>query len=301
LAVAAPATAQEPPAIDSQAYQEQDAATKRDRLWAEIEADPYQSLPSGGTIDAAAKLVFRHKITPSFDRNTDVRPKRRKIFHSYGATAKVRYVPVRRGIVGALAQGQPAPGDYTGVFETGAVGVARLSLGLGEHPLAPWIPGIAVKLFVDGEPSVNIHALPRDGAQTNKDFMAATHSTKLDPTPLDGLLRFASRGADPSHRKTDHVAAVEADGTLVSQPKSPFKLELRPAPQTYVSPPAWGDEDFRISLARIPEGGALYEVYAYPAEGTDDDDAQHIGDLILESPFVATAFQDERLHFRHVR
>ena len=152
---------------------------------------------------------------------------------------------------------------------------------------------------MDGKPSVNFHAIPRDGAQKSKDFMAATLDTKIDPTPLDWFLRFSSK-ADPTHRKTDHVAAVTPAGEVVAEPKSPFRLEFRPSQEIrYSSPPAWGSEDFRDSLAKIQVGSVLYEVWAVPAEGQGQP--LLIGKLRTESAFVASAFQDTRLHFNHAR
>lgn len=295
----AAAEAQGSPRIDSPAYQAQDAETKRDQLWSAIELDPYLNFPGGG-VSAASRVVWRHLVSPSFEEDTDLRPRRFKIFHTFGTTAKVRFVPTSRGAAGVVAGSSAPGGDFTGIFESGGVGIARFSLGLGAKRGVPWIPGIAVKLFVDGRPSVNIHALPRDGGQSSRDFMRAVHSTKLDPSPVDGLLRFASRGADPSHRRTDNVAAVKADGTPVAQPKSPFKLEFRPLPISYTESPDWGREDYRRSLAKIQPGTSLYAVWAVAEEGSGEPEVK-IGELVLESRFVASDLQDRRLHFLHVR
>lgn len=300
--LAVPAFGQE---LDSADYQKLDRETKRNLVWKAIESDPYpaDALPTKGVITGAMKAIWgRFTLRQTFDDTLDVRPKRHKIFHRWGTSVKVRWEPINRGMAGALLTQGMAPEEhpYTGVFKEGTVGIARLSLGLGDIKKL-WAPGIGLKLFVDGKPSVNIHAIPRDGGQPTKDFMAATLDTKINPTPLDGFLKWSTK-ADPTHRKTDHVAAVSPSGEAVEAPKSPFRLEFRPAKKIDYKggAPAWGSEDFRTSLARIPAGTVLYEIWAVPAEGKGDE-ATHIGNLRTQSEFVASEFQDRRFHFKHIR
>jgi len=296
--LAVPAFGQE---LDSPKYQELDRETKRNLVWNAIKEDPYPAdkLPTKGVITSAMKLIWgRFSLRPTFDDTLDVRPARNKTFHKWGTSVAVRWEKVNQGITGAiLTQGQ-APQDhpYTGVFKEGTVGIARLSLGLGDIKKL-WAPGIGLKLFVDGKPSVNIHAIPKDGGQPTKNFMAATLDTKINPTPLDGFLKWSTK-ADPTHRKTDHVAAVTPSGEAVENAKSPFRLEFRPGKAiNYKGTPNWGVEDFRTSLARIPAGTVIYEVWAVSSEGA----SQQIGNIRTQSAFVASDFQDRRFHFKHVR
>lgn len=284
--------------VSSEAYQRLSRKEKAELLWERISQDPYETLPTKGAVTGALRAVWgRFSLRQTFDEQGDTRPARNKIFHRQGTAVRVRYETVGTGIVGRLQAEEERSNPYTGIFAEGSVGIARLSLGLGDTKL--WAPGIGLKLFVDGKPSVNFHAIPRDGAQKSKDFMAATLDTKIDPTPLDWFLRFSSK-ADPTHRKTDHVAAVTPAGEVVAEPKSPFRLEFRPSQEIrYSSPPAWGSEDFRDSLAKIQVGSVLYEVWAVPAEGQGQP--LLIGKLRTESAFVASAFQDTRLHFNHAR
>lgn len=296
--LAVPAFGQE---LDSPQYQELDREAKRALVWEAIKKDPYPAdkLPTKGVITSALKLVWgRFSLRPTFDDTLDVRPARNKTFHKWGTSVAVRWEPVQQGITGALlTQANAADHPYTGVFKEGTVGIARLSLGLGNIKKL-WAPGIGLKLFVDGKPSVNIHAIPKDGGQPTQNFMAATLDTKINPTPLDGFLKWSTK-ADPTHRKTDHVAAVTAEGEAVENPKSPFRLEFRPNQKIdYRGTPDWGVEDFRTSLARIPAGTVIYEVWAVGAEG---EEAKHIGNIRTESEFVASDFQDRRFHFKHVR
>ncbi|MBL4845374.1 MAG: hypothetical protein JKY65_07610 [Planctomycetes bacterium] len=288
--------------LDSADYQKLDRAQKRNLLWKAItEGDPYdmEKLPTKGAITGALRLIWgKFSLRSTFDDDLDIRPKRFKVFHRWGTAVKVRWEVAQPGIVGGLLGTQPARHPYTGVFKDGTVGIARLSLGLGDVKKL-WAPGIGVKLFVDGQPSVNILAIPRAGAQPTKNFMAPNLDTKIDPTPLDGFLKWAAK-ADPTHRKTDNVAAINAKGEAVANPKSPFRLEFRPGTSIqYSGTPHWGFEDFRVSLQRIPAGTVLYEVWAV------SDDAHvkpvKIARLRTESAFAATKFQDRELHFKHVR
>lgn len=304
-ALAQPAEVRSPPVkIDSAAYQALSGAAKRDLLWAAIEQGgryAKHDLPTGGAVRGALKAVWgRFTLRTTFTDDADVRRKRRKTFHRWGTSVAVRYEAVRSGLAGRICTPAPFDNPYTGVFESGAPGIARLSLGLGDVA-SLWAPGIGLKLFVDGKPSVNVHAIPRAGKQESKNFMAATLDTKIDATPLDGFLKFAG-DADPTHRRTDHVAAVTASGAAVAEPKSPFRIEFRPGQAiSYSSPPRWGSEDFRASLAKIEAGSVLYEVWAVPSADTTPDGASHIGNIRTESGFVASAFQDRRLHFQHVK
>ena len=263
--LAVPAFGQE---LDSPSYQELDRTAKRNLVWKAIQADPYpvDKLPTKGVLKSAFKLIWgRFSLRPTFDETLDVRPARNKTFHKWGTSVAVRWETINQGITGAILTQGSAQEDhpYTGVFKDGTVGIARLSLGLGDIKKL-WAPGIGLKLFVDGKPSVNIHAIPKDGGQPTKNFMAATLDTKINPTPLDGFLKWSTK-ADPTHRKTDHVAAVSANGEAVAEPKSPFRLEFRPGKAIdYRGTPAWGVEDFRTSLARIPAGTVIYEVWAVP-------------------------------------
>lgn len=292
-------TAYADPEIGTPEFQAQSAETKRDAVWTQIAAEPYTGdLPTKGVIGAAAKLIWsRLTLKPTFDDQGDVRPDRSKTFHRWGTAVKVRFVPEREGMAQRLPGAEAANvGGYTGVFATGAVGIARLSLGLGNLD-ALWAPGIGLKLFVDGKPSVNVHAIPRDGAQKSKDFLAPALSSEIDPTPLDGFLKFSSK-ANPNLRTVKHLAMVEADGTAVAEPKAPHHVAFRaPAGIAFSAPPAWGQEDFRTSLAKIPAGTTLYEVWAYDATGTEG--GTKIGTLVTESAFVASSFEDRRLHFHH--
>lgn len=330
-----PAAAQDAPELGTPEYQTQDAEAKRDTLWEAIAADPYEAdaLPTGGVITGALKLIgAKFSLRPTFDDRDDVRDERGKTFHRWGTTAKVRFVPNAQGMAQTLMGGRADDG-YTGVFATGAVGIARLSLGLGDVLYAP---GIGLKLFVDGQPSVNVHAIPRDGGQDCHDFLKPSLSSEIDPTPLDGFLKWASK-ANPGLRTVLPLAMVEADGTAVESPRAPHHIEFRPAVArthdhaaeaearavqveavrrsftpispgmvfaqmeavraTEKAPYSCERTDFRETLAAIPAGTTLYEVWALDATGTEG--ARQIGTLVTESGFVASAFQDRRLHFHH--
>src|SRR5258708_13492813 len=99
-------------------------------------------------------MLNRGRLRRAFDVEDRGRPPRIKLFHAFGAVAKVSF--------------EPEPGHpYTGLFATGGPALARLSLALDA---GNYSPSAAFKLFVDGKPCEHIlldQALDR---QTSRDF-----------------------------------------------------------------------------------------------------------------------------------
>jgi hypothetical protein len=312
-----------PPApIDSQSlralppsdpgYQEQSAATKQRALWKEIAAQPYKELPDldsagiGGGVGFIGKLrnflrVFNlAALSTTFDRTGDVRPPRDKLFHPFGSAAMVRFEPV------------PGSG-YTGLFASGAPGIARLSLAT--PPKGGFVPGLALKLLVDGRPSQNIEAIHGLEGEAEPRFFGPTLSNVIAP-PKALFVRFlawvTSLVADPFRRPVDHFATVDASGRQVSAPHAPRKLEFRPSAEVQAmtanasspgpeSPYRQAPEsagDFRAGFEAISPGTVIYEVYA---RSSDESPAMLIGRLRTTSSFVASDFEDRALFFNHPR
>ncbi len=261
-------------------------AAQRDAVWREAAALPYSALPRLGSRgvgehlwDTLSALRLR-LLDRTFSEASDVRAPRTKIFHPFGTVATVRY---------EARSGHP----FTGLFATGAEGLARLSLATDDET---YIPGIAMKLFVQGRPSVNVHAIPSFEPQTSRDFFARSPSNEIPPptaTPIKLFSKLAARIADPLRRPVDHLAAVGPDGAAVAQPRAPRRIHFRPAEVHF---PADSTADFRDLLATVPVGTIIYAVYAETPDGE-----VHIGDVRTLSPFVASEWGDRVLHFKHER
>lgn len=274
--------------IEGPAYQAESATTKRDRLWRAISETPYATLPplegqgitSKGIVDTIRILWNRALLAQAFDVAEDVRPDREKIFHPFGTAARVRFEP-------------DANTPHTGIFRSGAAGIARLSLGADDKQ---YISGIAVKLFVDGKPSVNLHAIPGLDAQESRDFFANAPSTTI-PKPTDAKFKFANlflaRVANPTKRGVSALANTDTRGNRIANPSSPEGVTFVPARGVNFSPTT--TRDFRDELGDLRPGTVIYEVYS------TETPPKRLGAIRLESSFVASAFEDRRLSFEHQR
>lgn len=265
---------------------------KQERLWREAAALPYRRLPALGSAGVGGsfgdtlrafnkKLLDRTFASPEAGESRDVREPRTKIFHPFGAVAKVAFVPA-------------AGHRYTGVLASGAPGIARLSLATDD---ATYIPGIGLKLLVDGGASLNVHAIPSFDGQNSRDFFERAPSTTIPPpsnVALKLFSRFARSIADPLSRSVAHLGARDAAGQAPLAPSAPQRLVFRPAD---VHLPSGSAADFRDQLAAVAPGSVIYRVFA---EGPTQAPV-HVGDVRTESPFVASSFGDRVLHFVHTR
>ena len=266
-------------------------AQKQEALWREVAALPHGRLPRfgsagvgealGDTFKAFNRRVLEKTFTSPSGHTADVREPRTKIFHPFGATAKVRFAP---------AAGHP----YTGLLASGAPGIARLSLATDE---SSFIPGMGLKLLVDGQPSLNVHAIPNFDGQSSRDFFLRSLCTTIpEPSslPLKLFARVARKIADPFVRRVDHLTGVDRSGRAAVSPRAPARLRFHPAGVHFATR---STADVREQLAGVPVGSVIYSVYA-------EEDGQpdvHVGDLRTESTFVSSAFSDRVLHFLHAR
>jgi len=290
-------------AVVASAGPDDSAAGQRAALWADVSAEPYEDLPDPQGLDLVASLSKSH-LRKAFDQDTDVRDDRRKTFHDSGTVALVDFVPAgAEGLSGRVDPGRAAPEPcYTGLFRSGAAGLVRLSLA---DDAGAYIPGVALKLFVDGQPSKNVLAIPDFNVQSSSDFFARSPTTLLPgPDAVEGWLRrqqirlFAAiqRRAVPEALKLslNPLAEVDRSGAPVADPCAPNQVIFRPGE---VAIPADAEGDFRELIAEHARPGAvLYRLYAKDA-GSDEE--RFLGELRLESEFVASAFGDRRLHFVH--
>lgn len=288
------------------------ASAQQEALWQRVSATPYETLPKVGSAgfqhtfkDTTAAFNKAH-LRRAFDLDQDARPDRTKTFHPFGTVAKVVFEPHQgvAGVIGRLADGTVIPAEphpYTGLFRSGGVGLVRLSLASADDP---FIPGVALKMLVDGAPSANVLAIPSFNGQDGRDFFLRTPTNVLPGTSDLGFLgkltiglfiRIQQRAVPhPLVLSLDRLASVDKSGARVEHPRAPFQIELRPAG---VHTPAADETDFRTALAaHVPAGSVIYNVF-----GRDEGASTwwYLGALRTQSGFVASAYGDRELHFVH--
>ncbi len=219
---------------------------------------------------------------------------RKKVIHPYGSVAGVEWV---------AEPGVP----YTGFFQTGGVGVARLSRTAMDGNFAP---GVSLKMLVDGQTSVNfLTGKSLDGSATNFEFFDFDLSNILpnphNPALILGQLIFKKAlwtlPSPPENELTlplHEAASIHGDGTRVANPIVPHEMVLLPTQQ---AKDAWDaapqSDDFRDRLVAIPAGTPLYRVVVRERDGM----FVSAGYLRSTSEFIASAFGDKQLFFKHQR
>lgn len=281
-------------------YQGLPAAEKQELLWRKIEASPYaaDALPDIGDAQFymhafAGGLLSVDYLRDSFLRAGDeMAPGRTKILHTYGAVARVALEP---------RSGHP----FTGIWRSGAIGLARLSVAFPDH--GKFCPGIALKFLIDGKPSVNQFAMPTLlGQAGNENAFARTYT---NPFPKDSLglplallkaifahtaESFRSESLHNNHLPFDESSSIERDGQAVAAPVVAWGMRLEPVPETQI--PAERGPDYRIKLAALAPGSLLFRVHLQAAAETP---YYHVGDLRLTGHFLASKWGDEGLFFQH--
>ncbi len=237
----------------------------------------------------------------SFTNSTDELDRGRvKMIHPYGTAAKVELV--------AAPFDRACPSDYTGMFtEESVTGLARLGWAASPKLLNGYIPGMAIKFFVEGQDSVNLQLIHKLDAEPDVPNFFSNPLTNVLPEPQSpvtkGLVKIFSLVADePLRLSLAHLAKVYSDGTRIDEAYAwaPYRIEFRPtdgAHDLYESElAADASADFRDIFNRYPAGTTLYEVYAYEDE---DSCASHIGSLETTSEFRAASWGDRNLQFQH--
>lgn len=256
--------------------------------------DCVDELPTGnGTFDLVIEMAksVPLRLNNAFTENEgdEVTEGRVKIFHPFGSVAKVEL--------------NVTAGEYTGMLAKGqsVLGVARLSLG---GP-GDYLPGMALKLLIDGKPSVNTHTVfSLDGQGENQNFFANAFSHKIPaPTGLATLALaqlFKLVKSDPFSLPIEHFASITPTGDVVSEADvmAPDHLIFQPTANARGLIEEDSTLDFRAELRKIPSGTVLWTVQAVRSEG---DAPQEIGTLKTTSELIASDRGDRQLFFKHVK
>jgi hypothetical protein len=282
---------------------------KRDYLFdAGIRATAHTTLPDvtlgvplflGSAIESFAHHLLRDTVTRVGD---ELETPKNKLFHTYGTTAKIRFTP------------DPAT-PYTGLFAENAPGLLRFSyagpvLGIGI------VPGLGLKLLIDGDhPSENAVMMRMlDGQSEHSVFEHPFTNLLPDPNLTNMIMRgvkerfetvvSAPHGLD---QPVENFAQIHSNGRPVAgEIRAPFRVILAPTRDARLK--SNPQIDFRVDLARnVPSGTTIYDVLGL-GEAQDDRSleiedlvprAKRIGGLTTESEFIASAYGDYRLFFKH--
>jgi hypothetical protein len=272
-------------------YQKLSAEEKRDLIWDEIckshEEEPLPQITGNSFSDVLEKFKGLFNLAPTFDYTSDELPKGRvKIIHANGVVGKVTFEPATEH-------------PFTGMYRTGAVGIARLSLATPPTNDS-YIPGMAIKFLISKHPSVNLQVMNLlEGQKENWNYFAKDFSNKI-PHPTSWTLKaieaiFELTRSPANDLPLWPLAAWTSEGRFDGIPVYPERVYFRPTSLVKELIPENSREDFRLSLLRVPHG-ALYEVY-----GDYQGQEYYIGRLMLDSYLLASHYGDKNLFFQHQR
>jgi hypothetical protein len=262
-------------------------------LWSLVSRAPYA--PDGLPRRVPGALSRLKLFSVGYNRvslehpGDELPPERKKIIHTYGSCALV-----------ALEVQQARA--YTGLFGSGAQALLRVSDADGA---AKFLPALALKVPVAGHPSVNLFAMPNQHGAKTGDVFAHTYSNAL-PAASDLPMRLVARAFQKTAKALQTTrlyaqylplhepAGIRQDGTREPTPVVPDRIELRPTGALHTSKD--GQPDWRTELALLEPGTTLFDAWVAAAI---DQPAEPLGRLVLKSRFVASAYGDERLFFRH--
>jgi hypothetical protein len=273
-------------------YQSWKAAQKQDFLWnSRILKSKYDQLPPLKKIDIVA--LFLTALKTKMDLQSDEAPINwKKAIHAHGIVAKIKFIPTNNT-------------SFSGLFKGADYGLLRLSV-TGDPSDRGFAPGLAIKLFVDENPSGNFSALVSlVGQDKNYNFFANELSNIVPIAkslgPIITNLIFTRVTKYPTKLYLEDLGEINQQGQKESKADYPAQVFL--VPNSSIKFPE-SPHDFRNDLATIPTGTSLYSVYGVSQEEANSNNrqkAQVIGHIETMSEFVSSFYGDSQLFFRHQR
>lgn len=292
------------PAAPIQAISSGTACQKADAMWNDkILPSRYAQLPP---LTSPGMMGLLKLMTGSFSEQAltshgdELEPGRHKIIHAFGAEARMHFV----------VSPKARPG-YTGIFQSGApCAIARFSLA-SKPDTNTSIPGLALKIFIDGDrASVNLLMMHSVDSQVGHNYFAQEFSNILPPAvalPKRLLARgfehgaelFGAKGTNPGRLTLEHLASTLPDGERIAAPSVPYQLIFKPtAYARSLMANATAADDFRVKLAGLSVGQAIYDIHTLKA-GDPTGNTVFLGQLVLAAPIVSSRYGDETLYFQH--
>lgn len=276
-------------------YQTKKAIEKQQLIWEQIELSKYDKLPVKGVNGFDMLNLFKVKyLTKTISHQSDEMPvSRKKIIHTYGSVAKITFIP---------ADYTP---KYTGLFDCIVPGICRASVVMYDKNNLQ--PGLALKFFVDAHSSLNTVALHTiDGQGKNYNFFEYPFSNIIPPAKsvfMRNVLDFFTKAArvfnpDGNAMKVSITpfSKIRVDGKLETTPVAPKQLYFHSNSKCNSDPD--DSRDFRIKLGELPAGIKLFDVFVKKSDITDE--LLLIGEIRLDSKFIASKYGDEKLFFQHI-
>lgn len=272
-------------------YQDLTAQEKQDVLWDKItksnEEEPLPAFSGSSFSDVLAKLKGLFNLSPTFNHPRDEVPAGRvKIIHANGSVGKIAFIPTTNH-------------PFTGIYQTGGIGLARLSLATPPSD-DTFIPGMAIKILISKNASLNFHVMNLlEGQNENWNYFAKDFSNQI-PHPTTFILKAIEAifvwTRDPANvLPLWHLAGWTSEGKYHGIPVFPERIYFRPTSLVKDLIAEDSREDFRVSFLKVPLG-PIYEVY-----GEYRGEEYHVGTLMLESPLLASNYGDKNLFFQHQR
>jgi hypothetical protein len=255
------------------------------------EYDQTPSLSLGFLYDLVKGDTFTSRqLAQTLTHVSDELPAQRrnlKVIHTFGTVAMFDFEP---------DQGSP----YTGIFRGGS-GLLRFSYAGPPHLIGN-VPGLGLKFFVDGHPSENLVVMNKLNSQGRYTSVFQENFSNILPEPtglimttIQALFEAVVGKGNGFHQGLSQLSHIDQQGTLEPKPKTPYRLVFKPTHLDGIS--ARSRNDFRKDLASVPEGTAIYEVYA--AETGEGVANLKIGRVVTRSRFVASDYGDHYLFFKH--
>lgn len=285
--------------VEGESYERLSGCKKEQILENYIKDSVYPTRPNWTGREAVGIFTFvgpreqngREFMKVPLDRSADVMPLGRdKVIHSFGSAATVRFVA------------DPAS-PFTGVLAGADCALLRAAPAFAPTDKT-MAPGIALKFFVDGKPSVNIFGVYSLDGQSEGNYFKHEMTNFLAP-PSSKLGSFAVKifnlgGSDALKVHAGHLARVKPNGEAVPEAmvKAPDQVYFVPNREKL----AFSDvpHEVRDDFESIPVGTKIFDVYASRA-GAPVSERIRIGHIETKSKFLSSKFGDERLFFKHKR
>ena len=267
------------------------ACQKADYMWNDkITPSRYAQLPaltSPGLLDVLKLITGHFSLKALTTQGDELEAGRSKLIHAFGAEARLRLV------INPAAQDR-----YTGIFNSGAPCViGRFSLA-SKPAQDTSIPGLALKIFIDGDqPSVNLLLMHAIDEQVGHNYFEQTFSNILPPPTafakrmLAGgfersAVQFGAKDPNPGRLTLENLAGIQVNGGRIARPHTPHQILFSPTePARALMQGANAQDDFRLKLAGLPVGQAVYDIYTL-ADGDAPGNAALLGQLVLTAPVV---------------
>ncbi|RYZ86562.1 MAG: hypothetical protein EOP06_14280 [Proteobacteria bacterium] len=301
-----PSSARLPASVPAD-YQALSGCSKQEILWQKVQASTYQELPDYRAFGIMQILAMsKQEVALKGSHHDDFAPEGwKKYLHGRGAIAKVKLV----------ATSSNDGGKYSGIFKGAECALLRLSLTYKTASNRAVAPGLAFKVLRDGTESANVSALVSLSGQDNDYNFFARPMSNIVPIGHDlgqklvhKIFRSASRY--PEELMITEMASTDSKGVKSDVVTSPRQIFFVPSGDVVA---ASNEHDVRKDFLSIPSGTAVYKVYAAPASAQSFDyseysdekaieflkSSDHIANIVTTSEFLASAFGDDGIFFRH--